>query len=248
VIFNYGDLCLLPRLMLLLQGEGLKVSLPHCPPAHTTTVVTCVCLTLLLCLLSRLMLLLQGEGLKVLLPTAPQHTPFSTVVTCVCLRLLLCLLSRVVLLLQGEGLKVLLQEGAEKGSWPKDFAAKHKFSADPVIPLPDVSQVDLQPDSDEFIVIATDGLWDCMPAGEACRFARWGRRRGEGGCMHARAVASCHCNRRLVGLHACRRSPQICKVGGQGRGRRGEGVLCMHECGGYEAVMCQSSDGGSLWQ
>jgi serine/threonine protein phosphatase PrpC len=68
---------------------------------------------------------------------------------------------------------VLLQEGAEKGSWPKDFAAKHKFSADPVIPLPDVSQVDLQPDSDEFIVIATDGLWDCMPAGEACRFARW---------------------------------------------------------------------------
>lgn len=74
--------------------------------------------------------------------------------------------------LQGEGLKVLLQEGAEKGSWPKDFAAKHKFSADPVIPLPDVSQVELQPDSDEFIVIATDGLWDCMPAGEACRFAR----------------------------------------------------------------------------
>lgn len=73
---------------------------------------------------------------------------------------------------KGEGLKVLLQEGAEKGSWPKDFAAKHKFSADPVIPLPDVSQVDLQPDSDEFIVIATDGLWDCMPAGEACRFAR----------------------------------------------------------------------------
>lgn len=75
-------------------------------------------------------------------------------------------------MVQGEGLKVLLQEGAEKGSWPKDFAAKHKFAADPVIPLPDVSQVDLQPDVDEFILIATDGLWDCMPAGEACRFAR----------------------------------------------------------------------------
>jgi serine/threonine protein phosphatase PrpC len=82
---------------------------------------------------------------------------------------------------------VLLQEGAEKGSWPKDFAAKHKFSADPVIPLPDVSQVDLQPDADEFIVIATDGLWDCMPAGEACRFARWARMGQRGG----RAVCVC---------------------------------------------------------
>lgn len=74
--------------------------------------------------------------------------------------------------MQGEGLRVLLQEGAEKGSWPKDFAAKHVFSSDPVIPLPDVSQVDFLPE-DEFLLIATDGLWDCMPVAEACRFARY---------------------------------------------------------------------------
>lgn len=65
----------------------------------------------------------------------------------------------------------MLSEGAQKGSWPKDFAAKHKFKADPVIPVPDVSQVDFD-DQDEFLVIATDGLWDCMPPAEAIRFAR----------------------------------------------------------------------------
>ena len=74
--------------------------------------------------------------------------------------------------MQGEGLKMLLAEGAEKGSWPKEFAAKHQFKADPVIPVPDVSQVDFD-DQDEFLIIATDGLWDCMPAQEATRFARY---------------------------------------------------------------------------
>lgn len=73
---------------------------------------------------------------------------------------------------QGDGLNILLSEGAEKGSWSKDFAAKHKFTADPVIPVPDVSQVDFD-EQDEFLVIATDGLWDCMPPVEAIRFARW---------------------------------------------------------------------------
>lgn len=72
---------------------------------------------------------------------------------------------------KGDGLQILLSEGAQKGSWPKDFAAKHKFKADPVIPVPDVSQVDFD-DQDEFLVIATDGLWDCMPPAEAIRFAR----------------------------------------------------------------------------
>jgi len=74
--------------------------------------------------------------------------------------------------LQGEGLQLLLNEGAEKGSWPKSFAATHKFKADPVIPEPDVTMVDFDSQLDEFLVIATDGLWDCMPPAEAIRFAR----------------------------------------------------------------------------
>lgn len=73
---------------------------------------------------------------------------------------------------QGEGLPVLLAEGAAKGSWPADFAAKHTFSADPVIPLPDVALVELDAATDEFLVIATDGLWDAMPQTEAIRYAR----------------------------------------------------------------------------
>ena len=75
-------------------------------------------------------------------------------------------------LLQGEGLQLLLAEGAEKGSWPKTFAATHTFKSDPVIPRPDVTMIDLEPELDEFLVVATDGLWDCMPPPEAMRYAR----------------------------------------------------------------------------
>lgn len=83
------------------------------------------------------------------------------------------LLRCVALMLQGEGLQLLLNEGAEKNSWPKSFAATHKFKSDPVIPLPDVTMVDFDRDLDEFLVVATDGLWDCMPPAEAIRYARW---------------------------------------------------------------------------
>jgi serine/threonine protein phosphatase PrpC len=81
---------------------------------------------------------------------------------------------------QGEGLALLLAEGAEKGSWPKDFAKSHAFASDPVIPLPDVSMVELDAAKDEFLVVATDGLWDCMPPAEAIRFARSQFKQGKG--------------------------------------------------------------------
>lgn len=88
------------------------------------------------------------------------------------------------LCVQGEGLQLLLNEGAEKGSWPKSFAANHKFKSDPVIPLPDVTMVDFDREVDEFMVIATDGLWDCMPPAEAIRFAR------SVGCFCCRRIES----------------------------------------------------------
>eukprot|EP00879_Flechtneria_rotunda_P026088 GHRR01027772.1.p1 GENE.GHRR01027772.1~~GHRR01027772.1.p1 ORF type:complete len:246 (+),score=82.68 GHRR01027772.1:386-1123(+) len=89
---------------------------------------------------------------------------------------------------KGDGLQLLMSEGATKGSWPKDFAAKHKFKADPVIPLPDVAQLEFDPDQDEFLIIATDGLWDCMPPLDACRFARQQFRSGKDAHQVAHAL------------------------------------------------------------
>jgi hypothetical protein len=53
----------------------------------------------------------------------------------------------------------------------RSFAETHAFSGDPVIVDPDVSEVRFQPD-DEFLVLATDGLWDAVPVPEATAAAR----------------------------------------------------------------------------
>eukprot|EP00775_Hariotina_reticulata_P002105 gene2105-2424_t len=89
---------------------------------------------------------------------------------------------------KGEGLQLLLSEGAARGNWPQDFASKHVFTADPVIPVPDVAQLDFDPAVDEFLVIATDGLWDCMPTAEACRFARQQFKNGKSAQQVAEAL------------------------------------------------------------
>jgi serine/threonine protein phosphatase PrpC len=46
-----------------------------------------------------------------------------------------------------------------------------RFTADPVTPRPDVAIVELQPD-DEFVVVATDGLWDVFTNQQVVRFVR----------------------------------------------------------------------------
>jgi protein phosphatase 1G len=65
----------------------------------------------------------------------------------------------------------LLREGAAKGLWPKSFADKHAFNSDPVIAEPDVTRVRFLPE-DEFLVMATDGLWDAVPMAEVVAWAR----------------------------------------------------------------------------
>ncbi|KIZ05345.1 hypothetical protein MNEG_2607 [Monoraphidium neglectum] len=72
---------------------------------------------------------------------------------------------------KGEGLKVLLREGASKGMWPKSLAEEHVFTSDPVIVEPDVTEVRFTED-DEFLILATDGLWDAVPVNEAAALAR----------------------------------------------------------------------------
>ena len=42
--------------------------------------------------------------------------------------------------------------------WDEEFASSVSFSGDPVVATPDVCEVD-GTDADEFLVLATDGLW-----------------------------------------------------------------------------------------
>ncbi|KAI8475375.1 MAG: phosphatase 2C-like domain-containing protein [Monoraphidium minutum] len=72
---------------------------------------------------------------------------------------------------KGEGLKMLMREGARKGMWPATFADTHVFKSDPVIVTPDVTEVRFTPE-DDFLIMATDGLWDAVPVAEAAALAR----------------------------------------------------------------------------
>lgn len=47
------------------------------------------------------------------------------------------------------------------GQWDQKFAEAVHFTADPVIVDPDVTELLLK-DEDEFVIIASDGLW-CAP-------------------------------------------------------------------------------------
>ena len=42
--------------------------------------------------------------------------------------------------------------------WDQDFADGVEFTADPVVAMPDVTEITLT-DDDEFVIIASDGLW-----------------------------------------------------------------------------------------
>jgi serine/threonine protein phosphatase PrpC len=79
-----------------------------------------------------------------------------------------------------EGLGALLDAGAERGWWDAAWAAQRRagFRADPVVAEPDVHAIALRaagaspPGDDEFLVVASDGLWDAVPAADALRYAR----------------------------------------------------------------------------
>lgn len=72
---------------------------------------------------------------------------------------------------KGRGLIRLLENGIERGYWPESFARSQNFLSDPVIVTPDATDTELKPE-DEFLVVATDGLWDVMPPAEALKWAR----------------------------------------------------------------------------
>ena len=67
---------------------------------------------------------------------------------------------------KGRGLDDLMKGGVEFEWWTQEFADKIVFTADPVIATPSVNTVEVS-EEDEFIVVASDGLW-CASLHLAC--------------------------------------------------------------------------------
>ncbi len=70
-----------------------------------------------------------------------------------------------------EGRAQFLIDGTASGLWAPATAAGRVLSAPPVVPTPDVSEVDLQP-GDQFLIVASDGVWDCTSSAQAVSFVR----------------------------------------------------------------------------
>ncbi|XP_030532436.1 protein phosphatase 2C 57 [Rhodamnia argentea] len=65
----------------------------------------------------------------------------------------------------------MLQKGVEEGRWSEKFISRIQFNGDLVIASPDIYQVALGSDA-EFILLASDGLWDYMSSSDAVEFVR----------------------------------------------------------------------------
>ncbi|XP_010267538.1 PREDICTED: protein phosphatase 2C 57 [Nelumbo nucifera] len=65
----------------------------------------------------------------------------------------------------------MLEKGVEEGRWSKKFVSRVQFNGDLVISCPDIYQVALGQDT-EFILLASDGLWDYMNSSDAITFVR----------------------------------------------------------------------------
>ncbi|XP_076927696.1 protein phosphatase 2C 57-like [Bidens hawaiensis] len=65
----------------------------------------------------------------------------------------------------------MLQKGVAEGRWSEKFVSRMLFFGDLVIATPDIYQVSLGPDA-EFILLATDGLWDYIKSSDAVNFVR----------------------------------------------------------------------------
>ena len=67
----------------------------------------------------------------------------------------------------------LLKTGEAQGYWQSGEAQGRSLSGPPVIATPDVSEVPLGAAGDaDFMIIATDGLWDCCSSARSAAFVR----------------------------------------------------------------------------
>ncbi|ESW08499.1 hypothetical protein PHAVU_009G050800 [Phaseolus vulgaris] len=65
----------------------------------------------------------------------------------------------------------MLQKGVQEGKWSAKFISRVQLNNDLVVAYPDIYQVALGSDA-EFIVLATDGLWDYISSSEAVSLVR----------------------------------------------------------------------------
>uniref|UniRef100_A0A5B7C078 protein-serine/threonine phosphatase n=1 Tax=Davidia involucrata TaxID=16924 RepID=A0A5B7C078_DAVIN len=65
----------------------------------------------------------------------------------------------------------MLEKGVEEGRWSQKFISRIQFNDNLVTASPDIFQVALGSDA-EFILLASDGLWDYMNSSDAVNFVR----------------------------------------------------------------------------
>uniref|UniRef100_A0A6N2LPP4 protein-serine/threonine phosphatase n=1 Tax=Salix viminalis TaxID=40686 RepID=A0A6N2LPP4_SALVM len=65
----------------------------------------------------------------------------------------------------------MLENGVKEGRWSEKFSSRVQFNGDLVIASPEVYQVALESDA-EFVILASDGLWDYMNSSDAAVFDR----------------------------------------------------------------------------
>ncbi|KAI5347231.1 PREDICTED: phosphatase [Prunus dulcis] len=65
----------------------------------------------------------------------------------------------------------MLKKGVEERRWTEKFASRIQFSGDLVTASPDIFQVTFGKDS-EFVLLASDGLWDYINSSDAVAFVR----------------------------------------------------------------------------
>lgn len=91
---------------------------------------------------------------------------------------------------KSSGLKRMLSKGVEDGFWTEEFASTAEFTGDPVISEPDVFELATSEDADEFLIVATDGLWDVISSQEVIELARNQFRKGKAPPEVAERLAS----------------------------------------------------------
>ena len=79
---------------------------------------------------------------------------------------------------KGEGLNKMLEDGVRDGYFTAESVRDVSFVGDPVISLPDVLEMSVSPE-DEFVIVATDGLWDVVTSKEGCDFVRRDMKKGQ---------------------------------------------------------------------
>lgn len=97
---------------------------------------------------------------------------------------------------KGEGLKSLLQKGVVDGYWTQEFADAQQFVGDPITSVPDVLEISVTKDTDEFIIVASDGLWDVISTEEGCKFTRNDLLKGKHPTQAAERLVEIACRRR----------------------------------------------------